>query len=265
MGGSLRRIMSHPVKAIDIVTPYKICGAVTDGYLWKEINNKIFIRHQSSDRVFTLSSHHPFKVPEKYKAKFNQMYDGLAISPTIQYTDYALRRFFASAKYKKWFQNTVFIITADHTSISKHLFYKNSLGVYNVPIVIYSPGKNMRNAIDTTNLVQHIDIYPTVLSLLGKQEQVFAFGTNVLENNTLVMNNLSGIYQFMSGNYLFRFDGEEITACYRFKQDSLLKDNIVNQLSEDTLKQYLKTFEAAIQTYDESLLENKMTANDQAH
>ncbi|HCQ29598.1 MAG TPA: hypothetical protein DIU39_04880, partial [Flavobacteriales bacterium] len=91
------------------------------------------------------------------------------------------------------------------------------------------------------------------------------FGTNVLENNTLVMNNLSGIYQFMSGNYLFRFDGEEITACYRFKQDSLLKDNIVNQLSEDTLKQYLKTFEAAIQTYDESLLENKMTANDQAH
>ncbi|HCQ30394.1 MAG TPA: sulfatase, partial [Flavobacteriales bacterium] len=128
--------------------------------------------------VFTLSSHHPFKVPEKYKAKFNQMYDGLAISPTIQYTDYALRRFFASAKYKKWFQNTVFIITADHTSISKHLFYKNSLGVYNVPIVIYSPGKNMRNAIDTTNLVQHIDIYPTVLSLLGKQEQVFAFGTN---------------------------------------------------------------------------------------
>jgi hypothetical protein len=57
VGGSLRQIMSHPVKSIDIVTPYKICGAVTDGYLWKEVNYKIFIRHQSSDRIFTLSSH----------------------------------------------------------------------------------------------------------------------------------------------------------------------------------------------------------------
>jgi hypothetical protein len=49
--------MSHPVKAIEINTPYKICGAATDGYLWKEVNNKIYIRHNSSNRFFALQSH----------------------------------------------------------------------------------------------------------------------------------------------------------------------------------------------------------------
>ena len=42
---------------MDIKTPYKISGALTDGYLWKEVHNKIFIRHKSSSRVFQLSAH----------------------------------------------------------------------------------------------------------------------------------------------------------------------------------------------------------------
>ena len=34
----------------------------------------------------------------------------------VNYTDYALKRFFATASRMKWFDNTLFVITADHTS-----------------------------------------------------------------------------------------------------------------------------------------------------
>lgn len=49
--------MSHPVKAIEVNTPYKILGAATDGYLYKEANNNVYIRHNKSNRVFTLQCH----------------------------------------------------------------------------------------------------------------------------------------------------------------------------------------------------------------
>ena len=48
--------MSHPVKAIEVNIPYKILGRATDGYLYTEKNNSVYIRHQKSNRVFTLQA-----------------------------------------------------------------------------------------------------------------------------------------------------------------------------------------------------------------
>ncbi len=212
--------------------------------------------------VFTLSSHHPFTVPKQYAARFTEIYNDLEISPTISYTDYALRRFFARAKQSGWFENTIFIITADHTSISKHPFFKNPLGVYNVPIVFYSPGIDLSAYLDTSALIQHIDLYPTVLSLLGQEKKVFSFGDNVLDSPTVGMNFLNGVYRFTVDSLLLHFDGEKITQAYRFKQDSLLKDNVLNELSPRQITYYTKTAQAVVQTYDESLLNNTMTADE---
>jgi hypothetical protein len=212
--------------------------------------------------VFTLSSHHPFKVPEKYKSKFTQLYNELEISPTISYTDFALSRFFNAIKSKAWFKNTLFVITADHTSLSKDKFYKNRLGVYNVPIAFYSPDVNLKQVIDTAKIIQHIDLYPTILSLMGINDTVFSFGDDILKRKTIGVNYLNGIYQFIIEENLIRFDGEKIIDCYRYKNDSLLKNNILKQLPEDTIIKYTKTAQAIIQTYDESLLNNKMTVSE---
>ena len=76
--------------------------------------------------VFTLSSHHPYKVPGKYKNKFRK--GPLEIQQTIMYTDYALKKFFEKASTMPWFQNTIFVITADHTSEAWQAFYKNRVG-----------------------------------------------------------------------------------------------------------------------------------------
>ena len=64
--------------------------------------------------LFTLSSHHPYKIPDKY---VNQFPEGtLPLHQSIAYADFSLKRFFETALKMSWFSNTLFVITADHTS-----------------------------------------------------------------------------------------------------------------------------------------------------
>lgn len=116
--------------------------------------------------IFTLSSHHPYFIPAKYKGKFPK--GTLEIHESIGYADYALQRFFETAKTKDWFDHTIFVITADHTQISDHPEYAGILGPYRVPILFYVPGlKDKAPHPSKDRIVQQIDIMPSILDLLG--------------------------------------------------------------------------------------------------
>lgn len=56
----------------------------------------------------------------EYKGKFDK--GTLPIHESIGYADYLWRCFFEKAKKESWYNNTLFIITADHTGPSnKHM------------------------------------------------------------------------------------------------------------------------------------------------
>ena len=73
--------------------------------------------------IFTVSSHHPFKVPEKYEGKFPK--GNVEIHQCIGYTDYALKQFFESAKKEAWFKNTIFAFVNDHPAVPYYEHYKS--------------------------------------------------------------------------------------------------------------------------------------------
>ncbi len=62
---------------------------------------------------------------------------------------------------------------------------------------------------------------------------------------------------FFCDNYFFNFDGNKITAAYNFKTDSLLKFNIFNEIQNKSY--YENLLKAIIQTYDYSIINNKLT------
>ena len=204
---------------------------------------------------FSLSSHHPFTIPLKYNETFNK--GTLKIHPSIQYADFALKRFFETAEKCTWFKNTVFIITSDHTSTTSLPFFNSSAGIYSIPLLIYSkdrivPGLNHRFA-------QQIDIMPSILDLLNYGEKFNSFGQSIFSEvaegySISFMNN---IYQLVSENRVLEFDGENFVGCYDFKSDQLLKNNILAKDSTDLLP--LKNmFRAFIQSYNYSLINNKL-------
>jgi phosphoglycerol transferase MdoB-like AlkP superfamily enzyme len=206
--------------------------------------------------LFTLTSHHPYPIPERYKERFKG--GSLPIEKGIRYTDYCLKRFFETAKKMPWFKNTLFVLAADHTGVSNDLFYTNNIGNYMIPIIYYMPGNNDLRGMDTT-LTQQIDILPSVLSYLHYPSSYFAFGNSVFDHTTprFALTYNYGIFQLVQNNYFLQFDGDGTTNLHHFPTDSLLSNNLIYK---DTIvaKQMDKKIKAIIQTYQQSLINNQM-------
>ncbi len=205
--------------------------------------------------VFTVSSHHPFKVPEKYKGKFPK--GPLEVQEPIGYTDMALKKFFDVVKNAPWYNNTLFVLVADHATVSHLPEYKNIAGYFSVPIIFYTPDGSLVGKSD--KLVQQIDILPTVLNYLNYPKPFFSFGFNALSNNNdnFVVNNNDGVFSFYKGDYLILNDGLQTTGLYNLKKDRLMQHDLKGQEPIQTeLETQLKAF---IQQYNNRMIEDKLT------
>ena len=211
--------------------------------------------------VFTASSHHPYDVPEQYRDSLKDE-GGQPIHKCVRYTDLALKRFFERASKEPWYQNTIFVLVADHTNQASHDVYKTDLGLYSIPIIFFAPDGTIPSKLNDSSIAQQTDITPTLLHLLGYTKPYLAFGDDLLAgdtNQTWAFNYNAGIYQFVKGDLLLQFDGTKTTAVYRFKTDPLLKDNLIGRLPE---QQPMETqLKAIIQQYMSRMNENRLLPN----
>ena len=182
--------------------------------------------------VFTASSHHPFKVPEQYAATFKDE-GGRPIHKCVRYTDMALRKFFEAASKQPWYENTVFVLVADHTNQNTHPYYKTDQGLYSIPIIFYTPDGSLETGMKQGVIAQQIDVLPTLMGMLGYDKPYIAFGCDLLHTpaaQTWAFNYNNGVYQYFKGDFLLQFDGQKTKALYRFKTDPLLKQNLAGKL-----------------------------------
>ncbi len=174
--------------------------------------------------IFTASSHHPYVVPEKYKDIYPE--EGIIMHKCIRYTDMALGKFFAKASQQPWFNNTIFVLTSDHTNMSDHDYYQTDLGGFCSPIIIYEPGHGPEVQ---DKIAQQIDILPTIMGMLGYQKPYFAFGIDLFDTSaedTWAVNYLNGIYQYVKHGKVLQFDGQKTRAVYALT-DSLMQHNLM--------------------------------------
>ena len=203
---------------------------------------------------FSLSSHHPYTIPERHRLKFN---DGkLKIHPSIMYGDYALRKFFETASAMNWYNNTLFIITADHTGSAEKTFYGNRVGMYQIPIVFFKPGSNLKGKND--KIIQQVDILPTVLDYMNYDKSFFSFGESAFDTtaNHFAINYINEVYQVFDDEFMLQADKEKPLALYHYKTDSLLQYNLLKKEKHIKIKLDLK-LKAIIQTYNQSLIKNR--------
>ncbi len=212
--------------------------------------------------LFSASSHDPFVVPEKYKGRFPQGESPL--QECIAYTDYALKRFFEAASRQPWFNNTLFVITADHVSQQIDPFYCTTLGNYCVPIILYAPGDPALQGYDVERIVEQIDIMPTVLTYLNYDQPYIAFGRDMLltpASDGLALHWLpeSSSYEYVWGNYALQFDGKEVTAAYKFRTDSTFTHNVLRTMPQDTLHLMTRQMQSFIQQYMQRMTTDQLT------
>ena len=207
--------------------------------------------------VFTISSHEPYIIPEKYKNKFHE--GGVPIHKCAEYTDYSLKRFFNEAKKEPWFSNTIFVFVADHCNQIYYDEFQKPINRFAVPIIIYKPNSKLVGV--NTDLAQQIDIYPTILDMIGYKKPFRSWGRSLFDTKTttpFVINSTGTIYQFSKGNYICTFDGNQAIGFYD-KNDKGLKTNLIAHRNPEmnAIELHCKAF---IQDYMDRVVDKNLYA-----
>lgn len=126
----------------------------------KEIERTVASGKPVFAHVMTTSNHRPFTYPDgRIDIPSSTGRDG-----AVKYTDYAIGKFIRTCSRKPWFNNTMFVIIADHCASSAG---KTELPIhkYHIPLLIYSPANIQPARMD--RLMSQIDLGPTLLGLLN--------------------------------------------------------------------------------------------------
>ncbi|MEX2379315.1 MAG: sulfatase-like hydrolase/transferase [Vicingaceae bacterium] len=206
--------------------------------------------------IFTLSSHHPYTVPEKYSDKFKG--GPLPILKSVEYADYALQQFFESAEKEDWFNNTLFVITADHTSQTFKKAYNNRMGMFAIPLIFYAP-KHISPA-RLEKVSQQNDIFPSIMDYLGDKEEILTFGQSVFNSEEgFSVSYINQVYQLIEGDFCLQFDGEESIAFYHWKEDPGLHENLIKGTKFTQEKKRMEQkLKAIIQQYNKRMIQNQL-------
>ena len=206
--------------------------------------------------IFTISSHHPYSIPEKFSGRFPK--GTLPIHQSIRYADYSLQQFFESASHMPFFRNTLFVITADHTALTEHRFYMNRIGLFSIPILYYSPDDSLLTG-KHNRTTQQIDILPSIMDYLNYESPYFAFGKSVFNNSedAFSINYIDENYQLINEKYSFMMDTIAGNSLYNYSVDSLLKINLsgLDTVTEKLMTEKLKGF---VQNYNRIMIRNEM-------
>jgi len=204
--------------------------------------------------VLTLSSHDPFIVPEKHKNKFPK--GDIKMHRPLGYTDYAIKQFFEKAKKEPWFDNTIFILTADHTNQKFYDKYKKGINRHAVPILFYKPDNSLTK-LDTT-IAQQIDIYPTILDLVGYKKPFRSWGRSLISNKNepFAITHTGNVFQYIKSDYTLVFDGNKSIGLYAATDDAL-KHNLIDTKKTEALR-LEKELKAYIQDYMNSILDKEL-------
>ena len=202
---------------------------------------------------FSISSHHPYTIPSDYKSKIPN-----GLTPAQQgmaYADASLQTFFELAKKQKWYENTLFIITSDHSGPATIPYTYNRLGAYHIPLLFFDP-QNAHSTIHS-EIAQQTDILPSALGLLNFSGKYTAFGRDLFASNRGWSINYSNqTWEFITDSSILLFDGLNTTHYY-LRSDSLLVNNLINSnnVKIDTSSVFLRSI---LQQYHYGLIHNQI-------
>ncbi len=128
--------------------------------------------------IFTSTTHVPWLIPDERWHKYTGTSDREAFLNTLLYADWALGQFIEAAKKAGYYDNTIFVITADHADeFIEHVEYVPNL--FHVPLLIVGPGIN--SGIDD-RVGSQFDILPTLIDAGGWASAYAGLGRSLLDD-----------------------------------------------------------------------------------
>ena len=204
--------------------------------------------------LFTISAHHPYTIPEDYLGSFNH-YDEPLLN-AVAYSDYSLKLFFQEARKYNWFENTVFVITADHSPQNLSAEYSDRTKIFRVPLLIYTPNGSIQPE-QSQKTVGHTDLMPSILDLTNIQCSYYGMGHSILDSTDhVILNRLNDIYFLFKNEHMTTFYVNRAQKLFNFTRDANNSFDSSSFYKKDFL-QNEQLIKAVLQGYDRDLRRNK--------
>jgi phosphoglycerol transferase len=141
--------------------------------------NNLYKSYESEEPFFSMlfstSNHDPFEFPDGRVELYEQPKN--TVNNAIKYADYAIGKFFDLAKKEAYYENTIFLIVADHNTRT-YGDYLVPIHKFHIPAIILGP--NVDPSI-YSKLCSQIDLMPTVLDLMGLDVETPMPGRDLLK------------------------------------------------------------------------------------
>ena len=177
-GGNGYRIIdqkSYKPEEITFANIWGVCDEVAYRKVIRTLNEETRSGKPFFAHVMTVSNHRPFTYPA---GRIRIPNDSKSRAGGVLYSDYSLGRFFAEAARQPWFENTIFLVTADHCASSAGRT-EIPLQKYHIPALILAPGLIEPGVVD--GIVSQIDLMPTLLSLLNMSYDSHFYGRSIFD------------------------------------------------------------------------------------
>jgi phosphoglycerol transferase MdoB-like AlkP superfamily enzyme len=192
------------------------------------------------------SNHKPFTYPPGIPGVPEQ---GGGREAGIRYADYAIGKFFEQARSRPWFNDTLFVIVADHGA---RVYGREDIPVatYEIPLLIHAPRHVKPGHVRT--LTSQIDVAPTVLGLLHFSYDSTFFGTDVLHEarpGRLIPLNHNRDVALFDGSHVIELGFRKTAA--QFVYDRVSHAQMPESLDPERLKDVIAFFQEGYELYAE--------------
>jgi phosphoglycerol transferase MdoB-like AlkP superfamily enzyme len=169
--------------------------------------------------LLTISHHAPFYFPTDIKVNYTSQKPENQI---VEYSDWAIRDFMEKAKKEPWFDNTIFLLVADHGTMAGVNDYDLPLSMTHVPMLIYAP-KIIKPELKKT-MGGQIDIPEMILGLLHVPHVNNSFGIDLLrgQRETIFFQNDSKIGSADSTLFSVSRISAKQHSIYKYQERSII-------------------------------------------
>jgi phosphoglycerol transferase MdoB-like AlkP superfamily enzyme len=229
---------------------YANIWGVSDEDLFRNAVRVFDDQHARGEKIFsvvmTTSNHKPFTFPPGVDGVPEK---GGGREAGVRYADYAIGRFFDMAKTKPWFDDTIFVIVADHGA---RVYGREDIPIktYEIPLVLYSPKHIKPGRVDA--LTSQIDVAPTVIGILDFNYDSTFFGIDVLRDShpgRLIPLNHNRDIALFDGRNLIEIGFRKTSAQYVY--DPLTHSQTPVAIDPERTKDAIAIFQEAFELYSE--------------
>jgi phosphoglycerol transferase MdoB-like AlkP superfamily enzyme len=195
----------------------------------------------------TTSDHGPYYIPDYFTPKTTDIKQQI-----VEYADWSIQQFISLSKKTTWFDNTLFVLIADHGG-PLNAKYDIALNYHHTPLIFYAP-KHLQPK-TFANIGGQIDVYPTLMGMLNLPYLNNTLGIDLrTENRPYILINDDDKFGVLDTTHLLIVKKNEVPKLYNYQQNELTNSFESNKEKATKMETYGKS---NLQVFQWMLLNDK--------